>query len=273
MIIDTHAHIADKQFDADRAEVVARAKAAGLGAVIEIADNEAEWARARTLAEAFPSYIWWTVGFHPHHADQADPGLRERMREALRHAQAVAVGEIGLDYFRNPVPREVQLKTFESLLLLAMEEDKPMVIHCREADKSSRQAQDDLLKIFQKYLVPPPPEEKHPPVGVLHCFQGNSEFAAACSALGFMFGVDGPLTYPKAEDLRAVFSGLPLDSIVLETDSPYLPPQNRRGQRNEPSYLPAVAEELARLKNLPLDEVHRLTTQNARRLYRINFIS
>lgn len=271
MIVDTHAHVADAQFDADRNEAVARAKAAGLGAVIEIADNEAEWARARALAEAFPSYIWWTAGFHPHHADKADPGLRERLRGALRHPLAVAVGEIGLDYFRNPVPREVQLKVFEDLFLLAREVDKPVVIHCREADKTSRRAQDDMMTVFQKYLAPPPASESVPPVGVMHCFQGTLDFARAALALGFLCGVDGPLTYPKADDLRTTFKELPLDAVVLETDSPYLPPQARRGERNEPAYLPSVADELARLKSVPLEDVHRHTTCNAERLYRVAF--
>ncbi|MGQ0644968.1 MAG: TatD family hydrolase [Elusimicrobiota bacterium] len=267
MLIDTHAHLADEQFNPDREDVLRRAWEAGVAAHVEIGEHESQWAPARALSESHPGRVWWTAGFHPYYAAEADADLPRRLRAALDHERCVAVGEIGLDYHRPEVPRDKQKEVLAALLKTAAAAGKPVVLHCREAGKGSADAENDMLRILRD-IFPPAPSAAP---GVLHCFQGSAGFAAACRDLGFLFGVDGPVTYPNAAGLRAVLAGLPLESLVLETDSPYLPPQDRRGKRNEPSYLPAVASELARLKNAAPEEVESQTTANAERLFRTSF--
>jgi TatD DNase family protein len=267
VLVDTHAHLSDPQFDPDREEALLRAFEQGVGGLVEIADNESEWPKARALAERHPGRLFWSAGLHPHYADKWDDGLPARLRDACRHPQLVAVGEIGLDYFRNPLPPELQRKTFAAALRVAVEADKPVVLHCREKDPASASAQEDMLAILKDAF----PGTSSVPRGVAHCFQGRLDFAKAFMALGFFIGVDGPLTYPNASPLRALFRELPLDRIVLETDSPYLPPQDRRGGRNEPSFIEAVARALAALKGVAVEDVRERTSANAEKLYRVAF--
>jgi TatD DNase family protein len=271
VLVDTHAHLSDAKFDADRDEALARAAAAGVAGVVEIADNEGEWPKARALAERHPG-VFWTAGLHPHYADKMDKDLPWRLRDAVKHPRCVAVGEIGLDYYRNPVPPYDQQRVFFDLLQAAADADKPVVIHCREADASSRKAQEDMLSLLKSFFTNAPGAGV-PDRGVLHCFQGHADVALAAVGLGFFIGVDGPLGYPNAGSLRDLAKAVPLDRLVLETDSPYLPPQAQRGKRNEPSYITAVAEELARVKGVTAQEVARQTTLNAEKLYRVRFLS
>jgi TatD DNase family protein len=265
--IDTHAHVTDEQFDGDRAAVLDRAWAAGLDVVVEIGESEGQWAKARTLAETHPGRVFWAVGFHPYYADQADSSLSGRVTAALAHPQAVALGEIGLDYFRNTVPPDVQRRAFADLAAVAVAVDKPLILHCRESSLESVAAQQDMLGGLRPLFSERRSSEF--PAGVAHCFQGRPDLAREFLELGFMIGVDAPLTYPKAGALRELIRDIPLDRLVLETDCPYLPPQALRGRRNEPSHLPAVAEALAVLKGVSTDEVARVTSDNARRLYRL----
>jgi TatD DNase family protein len=271
MLVDTHAHLSDAKFDADRDDVLSRAREAGVRAVVEIADHEGEWPKARALAEKYPGRVFWTAGLHPHYADKADKDLPWRLRDVVKHPQCVGLGEIGLDYYRNPVSVYDQQRVFFDLLQAAADVDKPVVVHCREADAASRAAQDDMLSLLKSFFTSPPGVPV-PDRGVLHCFQGRADVALACARMGFFIGVDGPLSYPNAGALRELFRELPLDRVVLETDSPYLPPQPRRGQRNEPSYLNAVCEELAKLKGISAQEVEEQTTKNAEKLYRVTFL-
>jgi TatD DNase family protein len=265
-VIDTHCHLSDPKFDGDRADALSRAWQAGLSAVVEIADAEPMWAPARALAEAHPGRVWWAPGFHPYVADKFDEGLPSRVREALSHPQAVALGEIGLDYFKHcAVPRDRQKDVFSALAAAGFSAGKPLILHCRESDAASTDAQEDMLSILRGLL--PPSGGGGSVRGVAHCFQGTIDNARRFIDLGFMIGIDAPVTYPKAESLREMVRALPLSSLVLETDSPYLPPQERRGQRNEPSFLPAVADAVARAKGVPPADVVRLSTVNARRLY------
>jgi TatD DNase family protein len=314
-LIDTHCHLSDPAFDGDREAVLERAWAAGLSAVVEVADTEENWAKARNLAEHPSGRVWWAVGFHPYVADRFEAATITRLKEALRHPRAVAVGEIGLDYFKHcAVPRPRQREVFESLARCGVEEGKPLILHCRESSPDSIEAWTDMLSILDRIFpssqcrslkVCHPGESRGPgpnadsvkpfqtldtgfrrydglserhcpnataPVpGVAHCFQGTSEIGRRLVDMGFFLGIDAPVTYPKAESLRAVLRGLPLESLVLETDSPYLPPQARRGGRNEPSFLPAVGEAVARDRGVPTETVARATTSNAGRLY--NFFS
>ena len=203
--------------------------------------------------------MWWAGGIHPYHADQATPDIWNALSLLASHPRFVAVGEIGLDYAKCPVPRERQIQTFEEGLDLASRLKKPVIIHCREAYA-------DLMPILRKRLSGLAPDEIP---GVIHCFSGNADQARELRTLGFFLGVDGPVTYPGAKGLRDALESVSADSFVLETDSPYLPPQSRRGQRNEPSCLPEIGLRLASHKGLRPEDASDLWTRNAHRLFRL----
>lgn len=258
MLIDTHAHICDAQFDADRDAVVARAKDAGVDTIVEIADAPDGWKKAKAFAQKTGSH--WTCGFHPHYAEEQAGFDFDIMRQESTSLDCVAVGEIGLDYVKSSASKEQQISLFRKTLEVAAEANKPVVIHCREA-------QADTLRILKSFYGGMARRDLI--IGVIHCFSGDIHFAEGCLDLGFCLGVDGPITYPSAKNLREVISQTPLDRIVLETDAPYLPPQSYRGKRNESSYLVEIADKLAEIFQKDREEIGRITTENARRLFRI----
>ncbi len=270
-MIDTHAHLSDPKFDNDRHQVIQKAFASGLENIIEIADKEDEWPKAMLLSEQHPGQVYWSAGCHPYYADQADASLCQRLRLILKHPACVAVGEIGLDYYKyNTVPRDTQKEAFKALVQAASQAKKPVIIHCRDSSPDTTDAQRDILKILDqrpKTEDQRPKANVNPIAGVMHCFQGTAEFAKACVDMGLYIGVDGPLTYPKAQVLRDVIKDVPLEKILLETDCPYLPPQIYRGKRNEPSYLIEIAKTLADLKGMPFGEISKATTNNAQNLF------
>ncbi|HOW27357.1 MAG TPA: TatD family hydrolase [Elusimicrobiota bacterium] len=257
-MFDTHTHLLDERFSADRDRVIENAFKNGVAAMTEVADSEAHWDPALRLADRYPGRVWAALGFHPYHADRAPENLPAQMRQAMLHPRAVALGEIGLDYCRCAVDRETQKKVFTRLLEVSLGTGKPVIIHCRDAHEDVRTIVEALY---------PPAEGRS--AGVLHCFQGDERLAASCLARGFYIGVDGPVTYPSAEKLRQSLKQVPLDRLVVETDCPYLPPQTHRGQRNEPAYLPAILRSLAELKGVSFEEMVRATTDNAGKLYKI----
>lgn len=263
--IETHTHLTDGQFDEDRDQVLSRARAAGIELFVEIGEDEPQWPKARALAEKH-SDIYWTAGFHPYYAIKADGELVQRLEEAVRHPRCVAVGEIGLDYHRDDSPRDVQHQVLADLVKAAARAGKPIILHCRESGPGKTDAQRDMLEILKTALAP---VSAVSPSGVAHCFQGTEETARALIARGFMLGVDAPITYPAAGSLRALMATLPLESLVLETDSPYLPPQSHRGKRNEPAHIPAIAKALADLKQVSIDTIATTTSKNARRLFKL----
>ncbi|OGR90310.1 MAG: hypothetical protein A2992_03000 [Elusimicrobia bacterium RIFCSPLOWO2_01_FULL_59_12] len=266
MLIDTHAHLADSQFDADRDAVIARARDAGVATLIEIAESPDTWDPAVRLAETHP-LMYASVGIHPHHAHHAGPAewpaMAERLRRLAGHPKVIAIGEFGLDYVRMQNTRDQQDFLFRRQLELALELKKPVVIHCREAHE-------DLQKALGEFFPKSSTAFECPrPSGVIHCFSGAWSDAQTYMLHGFMLGFDAPVTYPSAKSLQEVVTRMPLERVVLETDSPYLPPQTRRGQRNEPAYLPAVAEAVAALKRKTLPDVSQRTSRNARTLFRL----
>jgi TatD DNase family protein len=266
MFVDTHLHVADSKFDADRQAVIARAQELGVTTLIEIAESPETWEAAVTMAEQYPS-IYASLGIHPHHAHDAGPdqwpALSQKLRELLKHPKVVAVGEFGLDYFRMENTKEQQEYLFRQQLDLAKELGKPIVIHCREAHA-------DIQKGFLEYYPGTSFEKSCPqPKGTIHCFSGTWEDAQIYFKHGFVLGVDGPVTYPNSKSLKDVVYRMPLERMVLETDSPYLPPQTHRGERNEPSHIPAIAAQVADLKHKSLEEIARQTTLNAKALFRI----
>lgn len=257
---DTHVHLCDAQFDADRDGVLARALEAGVERLVEIADHPDEWGRAVSLARSTPGRVRCSLGLHPYYADRFEGGLIQRLKAALAASpEAVAIGEIGLDYVKTPIPAEVQRRAFSALLAASLEWDMPVVIHCRGAYM-------DLVPMLRDFFPRPPERRRF--WGVLHCFSGTPAEAAACAARGFALGADGPVTYKKNEALREAFRTAGPDVAVLETDCPYLPPQSSRGKRNEPRAILEIAASLAETWSLSIEEVARRTTANAAALYR-----
>lgn len=258
--VDTHAHLGDPQFDSDRDSVFERASAAGVARIVEIADHPDEWARAVALSRARPDRARCTLGLHPYHADLYDGVFLSKLRAALDAApEAVAVGEIGLDYAKATTPHGVQRRAFEEIAAAAKSWNVPVIVHCRDAYS-------DLVPMLKNLFPEKPVANRF--WGVIHCFTGTPENAEACSVLGFALGADGPVTYKKNDALREAFRRAGPDAVVLETDSPYLPPQSMRGKRNEPASIIEIAQKLAEVWGIPLKEVSRHTSVNAAALYR-----
>lgn len=258
--IDTHVHLGDERFAADREEVLTRARLKGIVRVIEIADSPSEWPAAVALSRARPAQVRCSLGLHPYYAGDFSEDLLAALKIKCRLPEVAAVGEIGLDYVKSPASREVQLKVFERMLAAALEFNKPVVVHCRGAYQ-------DLRAVLPRFFGGPPRQNRF--WGVAHCFSGGAEDAAFLSGLGFALGADGPVTYPKNDSLREAFRRAGASSLVLETDSPYLPVQSSRGQRNEPGAILEIAAKMAEVLGLPLEEIARVTTENARALYRM----
>lgn len=259
MLVDTHAHLDFPQFDPDREEVIERALGAGVETIVNVGADLASSRASVELAEQHRA-VYAAVGVHPHEAKTVSKRDWEELWELAAHPQVVAIGETGLDFYRDLSPRDVQRQVFRQQLALAAETGKPVIIHNREAHDEVR----DILRDWVRGLPQDSPLTQRP--GTLHCFSGNLEMAQEMIALGFFIGVDGPLTYRNARRLPEIVRALSLKCLLIETDAPYLPPHPHRGQRNEPAYVRLVAEAIARIKAIPLDEVARTTTHNARAL-------
>ncbi len=253
MLVDSHAHVDDERFDADRDAVLERATVAGIELIINIGADMASSARSIALAEKY-SQIYAAVGMHPHDAkDMQEQDYNQLLRWAS-HPKVVAIGEIGLGYHYDLSPRPVQQEVFLRQLDIARQTGKPFIIHEREAHADTF----EIVRTAAKGLE-----------GVFHCFSGSVETAREYLKLGFYISVAGPVTFPKSAKTKEVAKDVPLDRLLVETDSPYLTPQAFRGRRNEPAHVRLVAEEIAALRNLSLTELALATTQNARRLFRI----
>ncbi len=262
-LIDSHCHLADEVFAADLEFVVARARAAGLERVLTIlaAGDEHEEAQAARVASLWPD-VRFSIGVHPHSAKEyaaaPDAAAVRVQQQVARTSAARAVGEIGLDYHYDLAPRDVQQEVFRAQLSLARELDLPVVIHTREAD-------DDTVRILREEAAR---TGRGPLRGVLHCFTGGPSLAQAGLDLGFYVSVSGIVTFPKAADLRETVRAVPLDRVLIETDSPFLAPVPHRGTRNEPSHVARVADALAAIHGISPDEARRQTAANFHALFR-----
>jgi TatD DNase family protein len=250
-LFDTHAHLHDPAFATDREAMLARARAAGIGGLLTIGTDVASSHAAVSLAEQHPD-VYAAVGIHPHDALTADPTALASVAELARHPRVLAIGEIGLDFFRDLSPRPAQRDALRAQLALARERGKPILVHCREAHG-------ELLAVLEADGIPATG-------GIMHCFSGDLELAGRALALGLLVSIAGPVTYPGARRLAEVARAVPLDRLVIETDAPYLPPQPWRGQRNEPAYLGATAARVAELRGLGLEAVALRTTRTACRV-------
>ena len=258
MLVDTHAHLDAHAFDADREEVIARAWAAGLGAIITVGADVDSSRQAIALAQAHPD-VYAAVGIHPHEASNAGPNALAELERLACEGLVLAIGEIGLDLHYNFSPPAIQRERFAAQLELARRVNKPVVIHDREAHA-------ETLAILRDWLSTGP-QQGSP--GVLHCFSGDRKMAEQVIEMGFYLSFGGTITFQNARGLQELVRDLPLERILLETDCPYLAPHPRRGQRNEPAHVRLVALQLAALKGLSLERVAEVTTANAQRLFRI----
>jgi TatD DNase family protein len=260
MLIDTHAHLDFRQFNDDRDAVLARAWQAGVAAIVTIG-IDLETSRAAVALADTHERVWATAGFHPHDAKTASAAALTELRELARHPRVVAIGEIGLDFYRDRSPRDVQRRVFEQQLQIAADLGKPVVLHDRQAHAAT-------LDIVRQWVTKNQSPFKQR--GVLHCFSGDLALAQEAIELGFFIGVDGPITYRNARQLPDIVKALPLDRLLIETDAPFLTPHPHRGKRNEPAYVRLVAEKIADVKNLSLEKVAQATTANARALFQLD---
>jgi TatD DNase family protein len=251
-LVDSHCHLDDAQFDSDREEAIARARAAGVETLLAVGTGNGppDLEAGIRLAEAHAE-IYATVGVHPHDAAKAAPETFERLRELLGHPKVVALGEIGLDYHYNFSPPEVQRSVFARQLEAAREAGKPAIIHTREA-------WEDTLRLIRESGVAS---------GIMHCFSGGLEEAEDALALGFHVSFAGVVTFPKALRVQAAARVVPSGRLLVETDAPYLAPAPHRGQRNEPAFVIETARKLAELRGTTLEELAAGTTANFRRLF------
>lgn len=259
-LVDSHAHLDDPRFAEDLPEVLERAREVGVAGILTIAclgpEARRSWDRVREILEREP-WVWGAAGVHPHDARHWGPAVAAVLEEALSHPRVVAVGEVGLDYHYDNSPRDIQREVFRRQLDEAAKRELPVIVHTREAD-------DDTVRLLRRHW------EAHRATGdrvVLHCFSGSPELAEAGREMGFYFGIGGVVTFRKAESLREVVAGLPLDRLLVETDCPYLAPEPKRGRRNEPAYLRFILRRLAQVRGLVEAELAGTTTENFRRLF------
>ncbi|MBZ5546598.1 MAG: TatD family hydrolase [Acidobacteriia bacterium] len=267
MFIDSHAHLEGKRYDADRDQVLARAKQSGIVAYLAIGNgNGPDTADCGIqLAEQYngkPEYpqIWTSVGIHPHEASLANDTAYARLEQWARHPRVIAWGEMGLDYFYDHSPREVQKAVFRQQTELARAAKLPIIIHCRPSDNSEN-AWDDCLALIGQHWT------SSGLGGILHCFTGTVEHARRGLDLGFMISFAGNITFPKAQNIRDAAQMVPLDRMLIETDSPYLAPIPHRGQRNEPAFVKEVAAQIGALRDQTMEEIGRQTTANFCRFF------
>ena len=254
MLFDSHAHIDDKRFDSDRAETIERAAQNGVTGIINIGADMASSARSVELARQYAG-VYAAVGIHPHDTkDAIDSDYDQLAQWVTEQAKVVAIGEIGLDYYYDWSPRDVQQAVFIRQLDLARQLKLPIILHDRDAHG-------DIMAIIKK--------EGQGLTGVFHCFSGSLEMAREVIKLGFYVSLAGPVTFEKSVKLKEIAAAVPIERLLVETDSPYLTPHPLRGRRNEPAHVRLVAEEVARLRGLPLEALAEATTANVKHLFKI----
>jgi len=242
------------EFRRDLTEVIHRAKAAGVDYVFTVGTEKKDWDRALGIAHGYPS-VYVVLGVHPHHAGEIDAETYSTLKRLCLDEKVRACGEIGLDFHRNLSPRAVQLKRFREQVILAKELKLPIVIHDREAHQ-------ETVEVLRS-------EKSGDCGGIIHCFSGDYPMAKACIEMGFTISIPGTVTFKNTGGFHDLIQRLPLESLLVETDAPFLAPVPFRGKRNEPSYVRYTAQKIAEIKNVSFEKVAEVTTQNALRVYRL----
>ena len=254
MLIDSHAHLEMPDFKKDLEAVVQRAKESGVEYTFTVGTEKKDWTRALEIAHSYPS-IYAILGVHPHNAKEIDDETYSILKRLCRDEKVKAYGEIGLDFYRNHSPRDIQLKRFREQIVLAKELRLPIVIHDREAHR-------ETLEILKS-------EKAEDCGGIIHCFSGDSQMAKECIEMGFYISIPGTVTFKNTGEFHEIIKQLPLESLLIETDAPFLAPVPFRGKRNEPSYVRYTAQKVAEIKGVSFEKVAEVTTDNALRVYRL----
>ncbi|HET6851260.1 MAG TPA: TatD family hydrolase [Pyrinomonadaceae bacterium] len=259
MFTDSHAHIDGPEFDADREEIIERARAAGVSVILNVGTGDPHsgaFERAVELGKKYES-VYTAIGTHPHDARFYDDKAEDSIKTLVESERVIAWGEIGLDFHYDNSPRDVQIEVFKRQLHAARECDLPVVIHTREAESETIEILESAYSGANRR-------------GIFHCFSGSMELAQRAVELGFLISFSGIVTFKKADELRAVAKQVPLDRLLIETDCPYLSPIPYRGKRNEPAYVIEVARCLAGLHGVELEEMARITSENFKRFFRLD---
>ena len=254
MLIDSHSHLEMPDFRRDLEQVIQRAKESGVGYIFTVGTERKDWQRTLEIADSHPS-IYAILGVHPHNAGEIDDQTYPTLKELCKSEKVRAYGEIGLDFYRNRSPRDIQLGRFREQIGLARDLHLPIVVHDREAHR-------ETLEILKS-------EKAEECGGIIHCFSGDDEMAKKCIDMGFLISVPGTITYRNAEGYREIIRRIPLESLLVETDAPFLTPVPFRGQRNEPGYVRYTAQQVAEVKRVSFERVAEVTTENALRVYRL----
>ena len=263
MFVDSHAHLEGKQYAADREEVIARARESGVEAIVAIGNGDGPGTLDCGIRlAAMHAFMYATVGIHPHEAAQARDSDFDEMATLVKHPKVIAWGEIGLDYFYDHSPREVQRRVFLRQMELAKTAKLPIVIHCRPSS-GSENAWDDCLGLIDEQWA------RNGLGGILHCFTGTWPHAKRALDMGFMLSFAGNVTYPKAQQIRDAARQVPIDRMLIETDSPYLAPIPHRGKRNEPAFVKETARQIGEIRGMPSEDVGRQTGENFYRFFNL----
>lgn len=254
MFIDSHCHLSCNDFQEDLHEVLERARSNSVSGILNAGENLNELDSQLEISQNYP-FVYTLAGVQPHHAHEYADITAEQIAQKSKHKKVVGIGECGLDYHYMYAPKEIQIKVFEEHLKAAQQTGLPLVIHNRESD-------DDMIDLLQKA------HKKSPITGVLHCFSSSAKLADFALSIGFYLSASGIITFNKCRDICAVFEQAPLDRLLIETDSPFLAPVPKRGRRNEPAFVVYTAEKLAQLKNMSIEEIGQLTTENFYSLFR-----
>ena len=252
MLFDTHAHMNDEVFDTDREEMILGLPDKGIQYVMNVGCSLHSSGDCIAMAEKYP-FVYASVGTHPDAASEVNEEVIEKYRQMAKHPRVLAIGEIGLDYYYETVPREIQQKAFRMQMELARELKMPVIIH-------ERDAHDDAMRIVKEFKDV---------TGVFHCYSGSAEMARQLVNMGWYIGFTGVLTFKNARKAVETAERIPLDRIVLETDCPFMAPEPFRGKRNDPGYLYRMAERLAEIRGITPEEAQAATLENAKRLYRL----
>lgn len=253
-LVDSHAHLDFSKFNGDRGDVLKRAENAGIKMILNVGFDLDSSRKSIELAESYP-FIYAAAGIHPHDASRVPPHYLEELARMADHPRVVALGEMGLDFYRDRSPRPVQREVFRQQLQLSREKDLPVIIHDRDAHE-------EVMQVLESDGLPGRG-------GIMHCFSGDMSLAERSMELGLYISIAGPVTYPKNSVLGQVASRVPLDRLLIETDAPFLTPVPGRGRRNEPAYVALVAEKVAALRGTTTEKVGQACLENARRLFGI----
>ncbi|MBE6452117.1 MAG: TatD family deoxyribonuclease [Alphaproteobacteria bacterium] len=254
MLVDSHCHLDFDDFENDTSEIIERAKECGVNIILDAGNNLKEFDNQLLLAEKYP-FVYSAVGVHPHNANEYPELKAEEIIAKTHHKKVIGIGETGLDYYYDYAPKELQIKLLREHIIAAQETGLPLIIHNRESD-------DDMIRELESAY------KQKTFTGVIHCFSSSEKLAKFALSIGFYLSASGMITFNKCGELRDIFANIPLDKLLIETDSPFLAPIPKRGRRNEPAFVRYTAEKLAQIKDVSFEEIAQITSDNFCNLFR-----